>query len=76
MMLLLMSVLLNGCATEPIAVCQVFEPIYVSHLDVLTKETKQQIVQYNELAATLSGLNAGNMFTNKPHIKELNYGRL
>lgn len=68
-----MSGCLTGCATEPTPVCQVFDPIYVSRYDVLTTETKRQIVEHNELTAILKGVAIEALYY-QPVLKEIKYG--
>lgn len=56
-MMLILAPLLASCATVGPATdaCAVFEPIYVSRLDVLTDQTAREILAHNELGAKLCG---------------------
>ncbi len=55
--LILSAGLTAGCATDPALRdgCDWAEPIRPSRADVLTRETKEQIVAHNEVGARLCG---------------------
>lgn len=47
-----------GLATKPETVCAAFKPILVSHADVLTPETADEILAHNLTGAKLCGWKA------------------
>jgi hypothetical protein len=54
-MLLLIAVSITGCATDPLtrSDCDWAQSIRPSRKDVLTRQTKEQIVSHNEIGARL-----------------------
>ncbi len=56
-MLLLIAVSIAGCATVPLtrSDCDWAQPIKTSRKDVLTRQTKEQIVSHNESGARVCG---------------------
>ena len=54
-MLLLIAVSTAGCATDPLvrSDCDWAQPIKPSREDVLTRQTKEQVVAHNELGSRL-----------------------
>ena len=56
-MLFLIVVSTAGCATDPLArsVCDWAQPIKPSRKDVLSRQTKEQIVAHNDSGALLCG---------------------
>jgi hypothetical protein len=56
-MLLLIAVSTAGCATDPFARndCDWAQPIEPSRKDVLTRQTKEQIVSHNEIGSKVCG---------------------
>lgn len=57
LLLALIAVSTAGCATDPIlkSDCDWVKPIRPSRADVLTEQTKQQIVAHNEAGEKLCG---------------------
>ena len=55
--LLLIAVSITGCATDPPTRndCDWAQPIKPSHQDLLTRQTKEQIVAHNELVVKNCG---------------------
>ena len=56
-MLLLIAVSIAGCATDPRlkSDCDWAQPIKPSRHDVLTRQTREQIVSHNEAGAKICG---------------------
>jgi hypothetical protein len=54
-MLTLIAVSIDGCATDPLTRndCDWVQPIKPSRRNVLTRQTKEQIVSHNEVGARL-----------------------